>query len=207
MDAQPPIVRRAAETDLDAVVDVLVQSHLDYVWERWALPGSDRRDRLQQLFRSDIGTLALRAGEVWMTDCASSVAVWLPTGAFATLDPADIDALDAVAQRVFGAARLAMVDDVDAAVARSRPVHDWFLATMGTLPAAQRNGLGAAVLRPRLAALDAAGERAALDTSAPVNVTYYRRFGFDVVATLDHLPHGAPRTWLMVRESAAPIAS
>jgi Predicted acetyltransferase len=205
MDALPPFVRRTDETDLDAVVEVLVRSHLDYVWERWALPVPDRRDRLDQLFRSDIGTLELRAGEVWMTGCGASVAVWLPTRAFATLDRADIDELDAVALRVFGLDQLAVVEEVEDAVARHRPAHDWFLATMGTLPLARRAGLGSAVLRPRLMALDAAGERASLETSTPENVRYYRRFGFDVVAELDRLPHGAPTTWLMVREPAGPV--
>ena len=43
--------RRAGAADLDAVIETLVGSHLDYIWEVWALSGSpgDRRARLTEL--------------------------------------------------------------------------------------------------------------------------------------------------------------
>lgn len=201
---QTPAVRRASEGDLDVVVDVLGESHVDYVWERWALPFPDRGERLEQLYRSDVSTVALRVGEVWMTADGESVAVWLPAGAFAELDTADVVTVEAAAVVAFGNERLDVLAEVEAAVARASPTHDWFLATMGTRPGAQRRGLGSAVLQPRLTALDQANERAVLDTSDPDNVGFYRRFGFEVVAELDRLPHGAPTTWVMMRDPAGP---
>ncbi len=62
-------------------MEVLVASHETFVRERWALPHPDRRDRLANLYRCDVGLVALELGEVWITDCGRSVAVWLPAGA------------------------------------------------------------------------------------------------------------------------------
>jgi hypothetical protein len=199
---QAPLVRRASADDVDAVVEALVASHVDYVWERWALPGADRRAHLERLYRSDVSTVALRSGEVWMTDGGGSVAVWLPAGVLTDLDDSAAVAVDAVARETFGERQLAILGDVEAAVAHARPAHDWFLATMGTVPWAQRRGLGSVVLQPRLTALDDAGARAALDTSDADNVVFYGRFGFEVVAELERLPHGAPTTWVMSRDPA-----
>src|SRR5690606_29802532 len=184
----------------DQVVEVLVASHLDYTWERWALPFADRGERLARLYRSDVGTLALRSGEVWLTECGRSVAVWLPTAAFATLDSDDVGVLDASAQSAFGD-RLPLVDEVERAVGGVRPPADWHLATMGTMPDARRRGLGSAVLRPRLDALDAAQATAVLETSDPGNLRFYGQLGFEVVAELAQLPHGAPTTWVMERRA------
>jgi ribosomal protein S18 acetylase RimI-like enzyme len=203
----PPVVRRASGSDLDVVVGVLVESHVEYVWERWALPVDDRRKRLEELYRSDVSNVALRVGEVWMTDCGESVAVWLPAGAVAGLDVAEVGAVETAAAAAFGSRRLQLLDEVEAAVARTRPTHDWFLATMGTRPGAQRRGLGSAVLQPRLTALDGANARAVLDTSDLDNVGFYRRFGFEIVAELDRLPHGAPTTWVMSRDPREPGAA
>lgn len=193
-------VRRATGDDLDQVVDVLVTSHLDYAWEQWALPSDDRRERLADLYRSDVSTLAFGAGDVWITECGRSVAVWLPADAFARLDPDALRALDASARSAFGA-RSGIIDEVEAAVAVVRPPADWHLATMGTLPSAQRQGLGTAVLQPRLGALDQAEGTAVLETSDPGNLRFYGLLGFEVVAELAHLPHGAPTTWVMRRGS------
>ncbi|HSM65009.1 MAG TPA: hypothetical protein VK860_01755, partial [Ilumatobacteraceae bacterium] len=81
------------------------------------------------------------------------------------------------------------------------PACDWYLATMGTVPGAQRSGLGTEVLRPRLAELDDATASACLETSDPANLDLYSRFGFEVVAELDDLPSGAPTTWVMQRDA------
>ena len=193
-------VRRATVEDVDRVVEVLVASHLDYAWEQWALPFDDRRERLTRLYGSDVGTLAFRSGEVWMTECGRSVAVWLPADAFAGIGPDDLRVLDASAEMAFGE-RLGLIAEVEGAVAAERPPADWHLATMGTLPDAQRRGLGTAVLWPRLEALDVARATAVLETSDPGNLRFYGRLGFEAVAELAQLPHGAPTTWVMGRRA------
>jgi ribosomal protein S18 acetylase RimI-like enzyme len=192
-------VRRATDDDLDAAVDVLVDSHVEYAWERWALPWRDRRERLTGLYRAELRSLALRVGEVWITDCGRSVAVWLPSTFHVELDPTDVAEREAAAVAAFGE-RLPVIGEVDGAVARRRPACDWHLATMGTRRGAQRLGLGTDVLRPRLEALDDAAASAVLETSDPANLRFYGRLGFEIVAELDRLAHGAPATWVMKRD-------
>jgi ribosomal protein S18 acetylase RimI-like enzyme len=194
------VARRATDDDLDTVVRVLVDSHVDYAWERWALPWDDRRERLDLLYRTDLELVALRVGEVWVTDCGRSVAVWLPAMVTPELDSSAIAERERAAMEAFGE-RHEIVDLVDRAIDVRRPACDWYLATMGTVPGAQRSGLGTEVLRPRLARLDDAAASACLETSDPANLGFYSRLGFEVVAELDDLPSGAPTTWVMQRNA------
>ena len=192
-------VRRASLSDLDAAVETLVASHQDYIWERWALGASDRIERLRLVYAADVGRVGIPHGEVWMSDDGCSVAVWLHRDAQAVIRPDDVDHLDRVAAAVFGD-RLHLIEEVERMIGERRPRGDWHLSTMGTRPTRQRRGLGSAVLGPRLAALDTEKETATLETSEVSNVEFYGRLGFQVVACLDDLPHGAPVTWVMVRE-------
>ena len=192
--------RRATDDDLDTVVRVLVDSHVDYAWERWALPWDDRRERLDTLYRTDLELVAFRVGEVWMTACGRSVAVWLPAVVTPGLDSSAIAERQRAAKEVFGE-RQDIIDLIAGAIDVQRPACDWYLATMGTLPEAQRSGLGTEVLRPRLQELDDVAASACLETSDPANLRFYGRLGFEVTAELDRLPHGAPTTWVMTRHA------
>lgn len=202
----PSDVRMAEGEDCDRLVEVLVDSHVDYAWERWALPWDDRRLRLTRLYSTMLGALALPFGEVWMTSCARAVAVWLPTSAYEDADDKAMSAIDEVTADVFGA-RLGIVREVDAVIAEQRPEAEWHLATMGTSPVAQGQGLGSEVLRPRLSALGAADATAVLETSDPRNLAFYRHAGFEVTAELADLPHGAPVTWVMERAADSGTSS
>lgn len=197
-DGRSPGVRRATHADLEAVVRVLVESHHDYVWERWALGEHDLAARLTPLITADVGVVGLGVGEVWTTEAGTSVAVWLPAGAWGRLSPDELEVLDRAAVAAFGE-RIDLVDVVDRMIGAARPTGDWHLATMGTLSTARRRGAGSAVLAPRLAELDRTGGIATLETSDPANLSFYGRFGFEVVAELADLPHGAPTTWVMRR--------
>lgn len=184
-------VRRADAADLDVLVATLVESHLDYEWEVWAVRGDDRADRMAMAYRSDLLAIAFPHGVVHATADRASVAVWVP----ASFDGGERPDLAAV---LFGD-RAALVGEVDELVAASPcPSADWYLATMGTRPEQQRQGLGAAVLRPMLTRLDEHAETARLETSSARNVRFYERHGFVVVSEVV-LPHGAPATWVMHR--------
>ena len=74
----------------------------------------------------------------------------------------------------------------------------WRLNAIGVDPSQQRLGLGTALLRWMLARVDSDGLPAFLDTSAPDNLAYYERFGFEVTAEAT-LPNGIP-LWGMTRQ-------
>jgi ribosomal protein S18 acetylase RimI-like enzyme len=74
-----------------------------------------------------------------------------------------------------------------------------YLATLGVEPELQRAGVGRALLAHWLTAVDAAGQRAYLETDSAANAAWYERFGFAVRAELTvlgvtvHLLERSPR--------------
>lgn len=74
----------------------------------------------------------------------------------------------------------------------------YYLEVVGTDPAHQGQGHGAALLNEVLEKADAEGVGAYLESSKDSNVPYYRRFGFDVVGEIHH-PDG-PTMWRMWRD-------
>ena len=84
------------------------------------------------------------------------------------------------------------------------PGHCWYLDAIGVDPSQQRSGLGTALLRWMLARVDSDGLPAFLDTSAPDNLGYYERFGFEVTVEAT-LPNGIS-LWGMTRQPHPGIA-
>jgi len=129
------------------------------------------------------------------------LAVWLPPG---------------VAVPSFGAPPLRSVPRLAATIARTprdviRLVHNrqrahtaahatpgWYLAFLATDPYHQRRGIGRHLLNHILTRADADGTPVWLETSDPVNVPIYERFGFGVTARVDAGPR-LPTFWVMVR--------
>jgi predicted N-acetyltransferase YhbS len=198
--------RRATKADIDAVVGTLVDSHLDYVWEVWALQRPDRRDALIELVRHHIELIALPHREVWMSDDGAAVACWQSASADPVSDAATTRMAE-IARSVYGA-RLELIEQVDVVLHAHRPVEPHhFLGSMGVRPDRQRQGLGSAVLAPVLERLDRTGVPACLETSAAGNVKFYESLGFAVRAFLEDLPADAPATWVMWRQPRAGASS
>jgi ribosomal protein S18 acetylase RimI-like enzyme len=74
----------------------------------------------------------------------------------------------------------------------------YYLEVLGTDPAQQGKGHGAALLNVVLEKADNEGVGAYLESSKDTNVPYYRRFGFEVVGEIHH-PNG-PTMWRMWRD-------
>lgn len=79
------------------------------------------------------------------------------------------------------------------AIAKVHPKEPhWYLFLLVADPEAQRRGVGTMLLRDALEAIDAEGVAAYLETQKEDNLAYYRRFGFDVVATIRPVAGGPP---------------
>jgi len=86
-----------------------------------------------------------------------------------------------------------------AAVERRHPKEPhWYLALLGTDPAATGRGLATALLAPVLARCDENGDVAYLETQKEANVAWYARAGF----TLSHEIEldGTPKVWCLRRD-------
>ena len=159
---------------------------------------------LHSFFTSQINRQYLPGGHVYTTEDQAGAAVWgspdrhrsglaellqlLPTAPFL------------LSARAIRALRLLF--EVDS-LHPNEP--HWYLATLGTVPERQGQGVGAALLQPVLALADEEGMPAYLESSKERNVPFYSRFGFEVVEEL-HSKVGSPPLWRMWREPRVPEA-
>jgi GNAT superfamily N-acetyltransferase len=191
-----------AGADLPRVADLLVRAFDDDPVSTYFFAGDRRRRRgLHSFFTAQLRRQYLPLGEVYTTDDLGGVAVWgppdrrrRPVRELAELLPT---APFLVGRNTVGALRLLM--EVDAL--HPKEPH-WYLATLGTDPARQGQGVGSALLASRLARIDEEGTPAYLESSKERNVPFYARFGFEVIDELRS--PGAPPMWRMWREPRVP---
>ncbi|TSD74815.1 GNAT family N-acetyltransferase [Janthinobacterium sp. KBS0711] len=96
----------------------------------------------------------------------------------------------------------AIVENMEHALAPHGLQDAWYLSIAGIDPAAQGRGLGAAVLAPGLAAVDAAGAACFLETYNERSLPFYARLGFAVAGRYGEAVTGCDY-WLMVRKPHA----
>lgn len=205
MTSQPqptPLVRAAKGTDTDAMAAMLARAFdTDPVWS-WILPDeASRIRRLTGVFGILLHGVHLRhegtetAGRDGAVEAA---ALWDPPGRWRV--PLRVQAVHTVPLiRALGSrtpAALRALGEIEKH--HPREPH-WYLAVLGTDPSAQGNGLGTALLRSRLDRCDAVGLPAYLESSNPVNVPFYMRFGFAVTRDVA-MPGSCPPIQLMWRD-------
>ena len=198
MTSTPAGPRRAADTDVDAVVALLVAAfHEDPTWA-WAFPDPERRPAQYDVLWRFVVEGAMRYRTVWLTDDATATAVWIPPGG-TDLSPeqeAEVpDALVAIAGS--GADRvLRALEAFEEAHPRGEP--HWFLSLLGTSPAHRGRGLGLGLLAANLQMVDEDRAPAYLEVSNPANVPLYERYGFALHGRFT-LPGGGPEVVTMWR--------
>ncbi|MBW4718082.1 GNAT family N-acetyltransferase [Saccharothrix sp. SC076] len=188
-------VRRATPDDVEAAVEVLTAA---FVWSpfiRHLVAADDHERRVRETQRLFLTHVGLAHGAVWVTDDRDAVAVWTTpeTDAAAAFGPIVEQVADLAGEQAAAAARTEQL------LGPHRPTEPvWFLGSVAVRPDRQGRGLGTAVISPGLAAADAAGSPAYLETSTDRNVRLYRRLGFEVTTEV-RLPDGAPPVWCMNR--------
>jgi GNAT superfamily N-acetyltransferase len=194
-------VRTAERSEYPELARTLTRAFADDPVMAWFLPDVDRRlARMERFFRDlELRGPFGRHGEIFTTDDLAAVALWLPPGRW-RLGPVDQlrmlpGLIRLVSLRVLPS-RLAGFQAVERRHP-SAPPH-WYLATLGTDPHRQGQGLGSALLADQLARCDADGLPSYLESSKESNVPFYERHGFVVTDTYDFAD--GPRLWLMWRD-------
>ncbi len=163
---------------------------------------SCRPDRLRPRVLERVFAMRLRDlhahGETWTTDDLQSVAVWAPPDRWHTTPRQDL----AYASTLLHPRLLLRMPMVVRGLLGIEGLHPaepphWYLAILGTDPAAQGRGLGSAMMRPVLEECDRDGVGAYLESSKEQNLDFYARHGFRS-RPRDGLPRG-PRLWPMWR--------
>jgi ribosomal protein S18 acetylase RimI-like enzyme len=203
--AAVPVVRRADAADVRALVDVLARAFDDDPVPNYLFPG-DRRRRmgLRRFFSVQLRHMYRGRDEVWTTDDLGGAALWAPPDK-ARPGLSELLHLLPVAPFLTGLGRRAPdAGRLLAAVDRARPREThWYLATLGTAPDRQGQGIGSSLVRTVLEKVDAQGLPAYLESSKERNLAFYARFGFEVTGEI-HAPGGGPTLWLMWREARPP---
>jgi ribosomal protein S18 acetylase RimI-like enzyme len=200
-----PVVRRVVREDLPALADMLVRSFDDDPVANFMFAGDRRRRRgLHAFFTSQLGRQYLPHGHVYTTDDLSGAALWGPPDRERNALRELLDLLPAApyltSTRTHHALRLLF--QIDGLHPDER---HWYLATLGTDPSRQGQGIGSALLATMLARIDEEATPAYLESSKERNVSFYARFGFEVVEKLQSVP-GSPPIWRMWREPHVPGA-
>src|SRR5437763_6022416 len=190
---------RLDDSRLGEASDVLARAFHDYPAWVWLIPDDARRSRLLPwLFRVGFDVTAAdvyaTAGEV------RGAARWLPPGRTAMRPGPTMRALITTPLRLGSATPhfLAYGRAVETLRAEAAPGPHWYLAGIGVDPSAQRQGIGAALLRPGIDAAAEAGLPAVLLTNNEANLSFYESHGFRTVREAD-TPRGGPHAWAMVR--------
>jgi GNAT superfamily N-acetyltransferase len=191
--------RRATQADVPALAGMLARAFLDDPVACWSCRREALRGPMLERFHGTRLKQLLEHREVWVTSGLQSAALWAPPKRWRNTPRQDLQLTRCLLHpRLLG--RMPMVAGGLLGMERrhpSEPAH-WYLAVLGTEPAAQGHGLGSAALAPVLAQCDVDGLGAYLESSKERNIDFYARHGFRVTAEL-RLPRG-PRIWPMWRD-------
>ncbi len=135
----------------------------------------------------------------WATAGLETATIWFAPGC-AELDADGEARLEALVGEMLGS-RAPVVLDIFGRFEDAHP-HDCdhhYLSLIGTHPDHRDRGIGMELLRANLAAIDAAGQPAYLESTNPANLARYQSVGFEVCGHFD-LPDDCPSMTMMWRE-------
>lgn len=192
-------VRRASNDDSAVVSQILAEAFMRDPVSTWIFPEYAHREQVHPAFFAPFVALALRTGEVYLAGDGAGATLWLPLDGGQEADEgSEFDGLEA-AIGAEATKRFGVLDELMAANHPGEP--HWYLPFIAVRPEHHGTGVGTALLRHKLAALDQDGSPAYLEASSPRNAALYERLGFRRrPATLD-LPDG-PSLYPMWRDAA-----
>ena len=155
MQSHPAKIVRADETDADEIITILSTGFQNDPVCRWLFPDDDARARLHPEFFGPIVQMALEDGEIYTTEDRSGTALWLPV----TAHHEDHPGLGELYEPILGAdyaKRIAAFDERSTANHPDQEDH-FYLPFIAVRPQFFDQGIGTALLRDRLAALDSQG--------------------------------------------------
>jgi len=196
--AAPAPIRRARPHDIPALAVMLARAFDDDPVTKWAWPPDELRPWGLERFQATRLRQLIVHEEVWTDESLSCAALWAPPDHWraSVRETAQIVPSFARARLLW---RLPMVALGWEKLEYKHPREPHFyLAVLGTEPAAQGRGLGSAVLRGVLDQCDRDGVPAFLESSKERNIAFYARHGFRVTEEI-RLLRGPPM-WKMWRE-------
>lgn len=177
---------------------------------RYLFPDDSRRAHLLPWYLGSALRYCSNYGEVYSTEALDGVAAWLPPGRTRVSNywhmfrSGMLLAPLKVGPPAFSRL-MALTACMDAAHERWAPGRHWYLLVLGVEPSGQGCGIGGALIEPVLARADAEGIPCYLETQYEWNLSFYGRYGFEVVEE-GAVPNGGPWVWFMVRQPGERLA-
>lgn len=194
----PPTIRHATPGDIDPIATTLARAFHDDPVKAHLIGGRAVTIEKVQPFFAAFQKIQLPHGHVYTTPGYEAAALWAPPGEwkvpFSTVLAHSPTFLRLYGWRLWR--NLGVLSMMEKAHAQFEAPH-YYLEIIGTDPAHQGKGFGSALMRPMVERADDEGVGMYLESSKEANVTYYRRFGFEVRRVLA-LTKG-PNMWLMER--------
>jgi ribosomal protein S18 acetylase RimI-like enzyme len=200
-------IERLGAAAAKAAGAVLAASHGDYPAFRAMFPDQRTRSRVLVPFQTGAARDAAiygRAVGAFLDGHLAGVALWQPPGRF-PLSPLRKARMTPALVRAAVAAPRAYPRFARSGAALERAFPDepvWYLEVLGIHPAAQRRGVGAALLADGLAVIDVDQMPCYLHTSDQANVEYYRRWGFELTEPGFPAGTGGPTYYGMTRPAS-----
>jgi ribosomal protein S18 acetylase RimI-like enzyme len=195
-------VRRARDDEKDAVAALLTDAFVNEDGLNYWL----KQGRAKERARSSFFHIAVRNAihpqrALWVAEEGGArlgAAIWLPPGCKAfDFTPLQELALTPRFLSIAGFAGMARAQDLGKRLAKHHPsVPHAHLSFLGVHSSAQGRGVGSAILKQTLTALDEESTVAYLEASTERNVALYQRHGFEVTGEFE-LPR--LRFWCMTR--------
>jgi ribosomal protein S18 acetylase RimI-like enzyme len=146
---------------------------------RWLYPAEDEYLGQFPTFVTALGGRALHQGTAFVSNDYSGASLWLAPGT-----SPDDEALAGLV-RALAPDRSAEISNIIEEMGRYHPDEPhWYLPFIGVVPDRRGQGVGAALLRAGLAACDATGLPAYLESTNPRNRPLYERHGFEAIGEI-----------------------
>lgn len=157
----------------------------------WVFEADDRAEKLEAVFRFIAAEATIDLGATYLAE--GSCACWTPPGAPDWPDERGERFMTILNDRCRPeeVGRLLAMNEV---MDEHHPTDDhWYLGMIATVPDRRGQGMGGQLMTEALAAVDAAGLPAYLESTNPRNVSLYLRHGFEVTGELQ-IPDGPSMT-------------
>ncbi len=167
----------------------------------WAFPEPQRRfAALRAIWGFDLES-GLAHGWVWKVEGGASASLWYPPGTLGA-DPTEAERFARLLEGALAPEEAALMRAVFERFEANHPRRPhYYLSLLATDPDRAGARLGTALLADNLARIDANGAAAFLETTNPVNVPLYERFGFRRSGEFG-LPAAGPTVAQMWRDPA-----
>ena len=190
-----PTIKTATGSDQAAIFHALTLAFSADPVMRWLYPHPSKYlEHFPELMRH-FGANAFANESAHYLEGFAGAALWLPPGV-----TFDAEAMATLMLRTVDEKQHA---DLLAVFNRMGDYHPhephWYLAVIGIDPSRQNQGQGAALIQHALRTCDRNHESAYLESSNPRNISFYRKHGFEVLATFQS--GGSPPVTPMYRSA------